>query len=161
MFLLKNCKYKFANGGEISSKVRALWLRNKVLKWRKLNLVQNIVSITISTTNLLKLDGVRPVDRRPSTNKLHNFVKKEEERKKVLHVTCDTWHVTCDRWHRKGWGSWTFSQNFSSLAFPVWEWRSFEDIFTKDELLTEWLTDWLTDLMTKVFVERPQLHWVW
>ena len=31
-----------------------------------------------------KLDGVGPVDNRPSTAKLHQFVKK-----KMLHVTCD------------------------------------------------------------------------
>ena len=33
---------------------------------------------------LLKLDGVGPVDNRPSTNKLHNLKKKEKN------VTCDT-----------------------------------------------------------------------
>ena len=36
----------------------------------------------------LKLDGVGPVDNRPSTER-----KKKE---KMLHVTCDTWHVTYD-----------------------------------------------------------------
>ena len=41
---------------------------------------------------LHKLDGVGPVDNRPSTNKLHQFVKKK-------HVTCDMWHVTRDIWH--------------------------------------------------------------
>ena len=43
-----------------------------------------------------KLDGVGPVDNRPSTAKLHHFVRKKEETKIV---TCDTWHVTCDMWH--------------------------------------------------------------
>ena len=41
--------------------------------------------------NLTKLDGVGPVDNRPSTDKLQHFVKKKEEkkrRKKI--VTCDT-----------------------------------------------------------------------
>ena len=38
-----------------------------------------------------KLDGVGPVDNRPSTKKLHHSVKKN--------VTCDTWHMTCDMWH--------------------------------------------------------------
>ena len=42
-----------------------------------------------------KLDGVGPVDNRPSTKKLHHFVRKKK-RKKI--VTCDTWHVTCDTW---------------------------------------------------------------
>ena len=48
-----------------------------------------------------KLDGVGPVDNRPSTDKLHNFVWKKNR-----HVTCDMrnvtrdrWHVTCDTWH--------------------------------------------------------------
>ena len=33
-----------------------------------------------------KLDGVGPVDNRPSTNKLHHFVQKKKKKKKV---TCD------------------------------------------------------------------------
>ena len=33
-----------------------------------------------------KLDGVGPVDNRPSTEKLHHFVRKKEEEKKL---TCD------------------------------------------------------------------------
>ena len=49
-----------------------------------------------------KLDGVGPVDNRPSTNKLHHFVQKKEEEKvtcHMWHMTCDTWHVTSDMWH--------------------------------------------------------------
>ena len=38
--------------------------------------------------DLLKLDGVGPVDNRPSTDKLHLMVKKKQTKKK--HVTCDT-----------------------------------------------------------------------
>ena len=86
-----------------------------------------------------KLYGVGPVDNRPSTDKLHHFVKKEK--KKKLHVTCDTWHVTHDMWHvtRDTWhvthdtqhvtccGGWTFSQNFSSLALLVCDLWYFED----------------------------------
>ena len=34
---------------------------------------------------LKKLDGVGPVDKRPSTNKLHHIVKKKRKK-----VTCDT-----------------------------------------------------------------------
>ena len=34
-----------------------------------------------------KLDGIGPVDNRPSRDQLHHFVKKETRRKKV---TCDT-----------------------------------------------------------------------
>ena len=32
-----------------------------------------------------KLDGGGPVDNRPSTDKLHHFVRKEEEEKKTRH----------------------------------------------------------------------------
>ena len=57
-----------------------------------------------------KLDGVGPVDNRPSTNKLHHFVPKKKFKIKknytwdvtrdTWHVTCDMWHVTRDTWHR-------------------------------------------------------------
>ena len=40
----------------------------------------------------VKLDGVGPVDNRPSTDKLHHFVRK----KKRKNVTHDMFHVTCD-----------------------------------------------------------------
>ena len=38
-----------------------------------------------------------------------------------------------------GGGRWTFSQNFSSLALTVWEWRCLEDIFTKYDLATQFI----------------------
>ena len=60
------------------------------------------------------------------------------------HVTCDTWHgthdmwhVTSDMWHMTDGRRWTISQNVSFLALMVWEWRCYEDISTKDDLLTE------------------------
>ena len=73
--------------------------------------------------------GLGPIDNRPSTNKLHHFVKK-----KKIHVTCDTWHLTRDTWHvtpdtwhlkRDTWqvtclGGWTFSYR---LWFMIL-WRS-------------------------------------
>ena len=40
-----------------------------------------------------KLDGVGPIDNRPSTNQLHNFVKK------MWHITCDIWQGMHDPWH--------------------------------------------------------------
>ena len=43
----------------------------------------------------LKLDGVGPVDNRPSTDKLHHIVKK----KKMWYLTRDTRHMTHDTWH--------------------------------------------------------------
>ena len=41
-----------------------------------------------------KLDGVGPVDNRPSPAKLHHFVRKKHTQK-----THDMWHLTCDIWH--------------------------------------------------------------
>ena len=52
--------------------------------------------------NINKLDGVGPVDNRPSTDQLQPFVKKRKEKKGTcvtLHVKYDMWHVTCDTWH--------------------------------------------------------------
>ena len=37
-----------------------------------------------------KLDGVGPVDNRPSTDKLHHFVQKKRRKKKRKNVTCDS-----------------------------------------------------------------------
>ena len=72
----------------------------------------------------------------------------------MWHVACGMWHVTHDTWHVTGGARWAFSKNFSSLALTVCEWRCFEDIFTKDDLLT----NSLTNLIKKVFVEQPRLH---
>ena len=35
---------------------------------------------------LRELDGIGPIENRPSTNRLHHFVQKKKEKK----VTCDT-----------------------------------------------------------------------
>ena len=74
----------------------------------------------------MKLDGVGPVDNRPSTDKLHHFVWRRRKKCYMWHVTHDMWHVTRDTWHvtRDTWhvtylGGWTFSQNFSCLALTV------------------------------------------
>ena len=56
------------------------------------------IKICIFSPKILKLDGVGPVDNRPSTDKLHHFVKKKMTCD-MGHVTCDTWHMTCDTWH--------------------------------------------------------------
>ena len=42
-------------------------------------------------------------------------------------MTFDTWHVTHSVW-------WTWSQNFSSLTLPVWDWQCLEYILTKGSL---------------------------
>ena len=89
----------------------------------------------------LKLDGVGPVDNRPSTDKLHHFVKKNKTKKHGMwHMTCDTWHVARDMWHvtRDMWhmthlGGWTFSQNFSSLALTVCDLWYYEDMEEKPD----------------------------
>ena len=66
------------------------------------------------------------------------------------HVTQDTWHLTPDMWHvTHGWG-WTFSQNFSSLALPVWDTQCLEDSERKDDLINQTITE--------VIVEQPRLH---
>ena len=41
-----------------------------------------------------QLDGVGLVDKRPSTDKLDQFVKKKKKKKYRWHVTGDMWHVT-------------------------------------------------------------------
>ena len=63
-----------------------------------------------------------------------------------IHMAHDVWHMAHDMWHMTGGGRWTFSQNFSSLAFMVWEWSFDEDIFPND--------DWPSLSVTKVFVEQ-------
>ena len=42
-----------------------------------------LASVLLSNTgNKVKLDGVGPVDNRPSTDRLHHFVQKKRKRKK-------------------------------------------------------------------------------
>ena len=49
---------------------------------------------------LKKIDRVGPVDNRPSTDNLHHFVRKKEDKNcDIWHMTCDIWHITCDTWH--------------------------------------------------------------
>ena len=108
-----------------------------------------VVTIQVKLQWLQKLDGVGPVDNRPSTAWLHHFVKQKNKKCYMIcdmwHMTRDMWHVTCDTWHITSRGRWTFSQNCSSLAFTVWEWRFVEDVFTKDESLTDWMNELISD----------------
>ena len=54
--------------------------------------------VDIFVNLIWKLDGVGPVDKRPSTDKLHQFVQKQKKND-MWHVTCAMWHVTRDMWH--------------------------------------------------------------
>ena len=84
-----------------------------------------------------KLDGVGPVDNRPSTDELHQIVQKKKKKKcDMWQMTCDMWHVTRDMWHVTGWGGWTFSQKFSSLALTVSDLWYYEDMEEKAHGLT-------------------------
>ena len=61
----------------------------------------------------------------------------------VTHDTGDKWHVTqvtCDTWHMAHSVEWKFSQNVSSLALPVRDWRCLEYIWTKG-----WISEWIND----------------
>ena len=72
---------------------------------------------------------VGTIDTTPPTN---FFVVFKYIKKKI-----STWHVAhC--------GSWTFSQNFSSLALPVWDKQCLEDSEQKDysmKLINEWMSN--------------------
>ena len=84
----------------------------------------------LSHWSVVKLDGVGPVDNRPSNNKLHHFVQKKRRESDMWYVTRDTWHmtrdmrlVTCDML----WGVNILSKYFSSLALLVCDLWYFED----------------------------------
>ena len=51
---------------------------------------------------MYKLDGEGPVNNRPSTNKLHQIVKKKKKNCDMWHMTHDMWHVIRDTWHVGG-----------------------------------------------------------
>ena len=56
--------------------------------YAKIPLFANLLlysAITLNQCGNIKLDGVGPVDNRPSTNKLHHIVKKKKKKK----ITCD------------------------------------------------------------------------
>ena len=93
------------------------------------------LTFCLVTPSIKKLDGVGPVDNRPSTNKLHHLKKKK------IHVTLDMWHVTRDMWHvtHDTFVGVIFSQNFSSLALTVCDLWYYEDLEEKDDWLCEWI----------------------
>ena len=55
----------------------------------------------------------------------------------IWHVILATWHVSHDMWHMTHGVGWTFTQNFSSLALTVWEWRGFQDFDEKGHSVNE------------------------
>ena len=73
-----------------------------------------------------KLDGVGPIDNKPSTDKLHHFVWKKIN--DMWHVTCDMWHMTCDTWHMTRLGGVNILSKFqlpsSSCLWFMLLWRS-------------------------------------
>ena len=104
-----------------------------------------------------KLDGVGPVDNRPSPTSLSTLLKKVYNKCDTRHVTCDTWqlthytwhmtyanwHMTCDTWHTTHGVGWTFSLHFSSPSLTVWNWQYIEDIYLLNH-------DWLNESMKKI-----------
>ena len=56
------------------------------------------------TTAIMEIIPTRligPLNKRPSTKKIHHFVQnKEEKRRKNTH---DMWHMICDMWHVVSW----------------------------------------------------------
>ena len=57
----------------------------------------------------------------------------------MWHTTCDTWHVTRDMGHLTHdiWGEVNLLSKFQLTSSTVWEWSFVEDIFTKDQ----WVSD--------------------
>ena len=85
-----------------------------------------------------KLDRLAPLITDPPSSSFYTLSKKKKiVTSDIWHVTHDTWHMTHDMWHMTGGGRWTFSQNASSLALTVWEWRRSEDISTKDHWVSQ------------------------
>ena len=90
-------------------------------------------------------------------------------REKILHVTSDTWHMsfdtenmtwdtwhlTYDTWHIPYGGRWTFSQNFSYLAFRFRN-EGLLKIFS--QRISEWPNNLMNYWVPKGFVEQPRLH---
>ena len=84
------------------------------------------IQFWINTHIKKKLDGIGPVDNKPSTDKLHHFVQKK------WHVTRDMWHVKHDMWHLTHdtfWGVHILSKfQLPSLPFVIYDimkiWRN-------------------------------------
>ena len=87
------------------------------------NIVQNSLQYSIQYIvqyPVWKLDGVGPVDNRPSTKKLHYFVRD------MWHVRCDTCHVTRDTFG----GGVNILSKFQLPGSYLWH---YEDLEEKDD----------------------------
>ena len=97
-----------------------------------------------------KLDGVGPIDNRPSTDKLHHFVKKKEKKKmtcNIWHMTCDMWHMTCDTWYAPC-DIWHIvgGEHFLKISAPKGFWFVIYDILKiRRKRLTYSLNEWIND----------------
>ena len=52
-------------------------------------------------------------------------------------VTRDRWNVTRDTWHMTHSVGLIFFKNFSSLAFPVWDWHVWKIFELKDQSISQ------------------------
>ena len=113
------------------------------------------VPLQITKSKRFKTRRGSPVDNRPSTDKLHRFVKKKKVTCDTWHVTHDMWHVTCGMWH---------------VTCDILWWVKILNKFQLPSSYGLWFiiswrlggkcsrTDLINQLMTKVFVEQPRLH---
>ena len=105
----------------------------------------------------LKLDGVGPVDTRPSTDTLHNFVQKRRRKGKktwhlthdMSHVTCDMWQVICDMWNVVGGEHCLIISAPYLLRFVI---------YAILKILTKKMTESMNESVTRVFVEQSRPH---
>ena len=111
--------------------------------------------------NRSKLDGVGPVDNRPSNDKLHHIVKKKTKKMNesdMGHLTPDTWHRTPDNWHVTC-NMWPVTRGGGEHSLKILAPQLFR--FWKDsvvKIFPQRITQLVPKLITKVFVEQPWLH---
>ena len=117
-----------------------------------------------------KLDGVGPVDNRPSTDKLHHFVQKRrrKKREKKWHFTCDMWHVTCDMWHVTC-DMWHVTCDMWHVTCDTWHvWGNEHSLkisasllFVIYDIMNIWrkrMIRLINESVTRLFIEQPRLH---
>ena len=65
-------------------------------------------------------------------------------------VTCDRWHMKGDMWHLTLSVGWTFSQNSSSIALPVWVWQCLEYIW--NSAVFSWKSVFVLVFLSKIIL---------